>query len=265
MPKHVHALERPSKDAICALEPFPGLPLSRIHQPRSREYLHFAHRELVNARVVGFDTETKQEFAKGAVNDGPHVVQLATLHYAFVFSMDHQGSRELVREILEAEHITKVGFGLAGDCAAIQRKLGLSTRPTVELTEVVRALGYNSPVGAQRATAIVLGYYLEKPLNMIRSNWARTWLTKKQLRYAANDAYAALLVFHAMGLASESSPNAGHRLPDRRTASRRRRRSSPPEARKPKPAVVEQQQTPRSKRRVAQPSRRTPRSSERST
>ena len=200
MPRHVYALERPSKDVIRTLAPFPGLPLFQIHQPRSHEDFLFARRELLGARVVGLDTETKPVFVKGRAAAGPHVVQLATLRHVLVFSIDHYGGRALITEVLEAEHIMKVGFGLENDCESLRRKLGATVRPTMELSTVFHRLGYRARVGLQTAVAIVLGMYLEKPKNVVRSNWAMKWLTKRQLRYAANDAYASLCVFQALGL-----------------------------------------------------------------
>ena len=54
-----------------------------------------------------------------------------------------------------------------------------------------------SPVWA--AVAIVLGRNLPKRKSMTTSNWALPKLSALQLDYAANDAYAALSVFRAMG------------------------------------------------------------------
>jgi hypothetical protein len=200
MPQHVTALERPSKDAIRTLAPFPGLPLSRIHLPRSPEEFAFARREIFGARVVGLDTETKPKFVKGEVSDGPHVVQIATARDVFIFLLDHHGGKNLVRQVLKAEHLIKVGFGLVSDLRLLHRKLGTTARQTLELSEVVQSLGYSRPVGLQMSVAIVLERYLAKPLKGTRSNWACERLTTKQLRYAANDAYAALCIYTALGL-----------------------------------------------------------------
>ena len=63
----------------------------------------------------------------------------------------------------------------------------------------LRKLGYSQPVGLKAAVAIVLAQRLPKSKSTSTSNWALPKLRPKQLLYAANDAYAALAVFNAMG------------------------------------------------------------------
>jgi ribonuclease D len=198
MSHHKTVLERPSKDTIRTFPLFTALPHSLIHHPRSHKELAFARHVLMSAPAVGFDTETKPAFINWVAGEGPHVVQFATRDHAFVLRLEHHGSRRLVRDVVEASHITKVGVGVAGDCAALRRKLGVRVRSTFELSTALHRLGYRPKVGLQAAVAIVLGLYLEKPLNVTRSNWARKRLSAKQVRYAANDAYAAVCVFHAL-------------------------------------------------------------------
>ena len=144
---------------------------------------------------------------------GPHVIQLATLEHAFIFSVDHNVGHALIRDVLHAEHLTKVGFGLKSDRGPLSRKLGVKVCPAVELSAVVRRLGFREPVGLQAAVAIVLKQDFEKSKSVTTSNWARTILSPKQLLYAANDAYAALAVFHALSLGNSQSPDAGPNLP----------------------------------------------------
>jgi hypothetical protein len=54
-------------------------------------------------------------------------------------------------------------------------------------------------MGAKAAVAIVLGQRLQKSKSVTTSNWASAELKPNQLLYAANDAYAALCVFRALG------------------------------------------------------------------
>lgn len=192
-------LQPPSREEIRALEPFEGIPGDRIHQPRSAESLAFARTELLAARHVGLDTESKPSFVAGAEHTGPHIVQLATLEHAFIFDAGHPGCVALVAELLRAESLVKVGFGLGGDRALLLRKLGAEVRPTVELSSLVRGLGYRQPLGLQAAVAVVLARYIHRPKKLTTSNWSRMPLSTRQLHYAANDAYASLCVFHALG------------------------------------------------------------------
>ena len=64
---------------------------------------------------------------------------------------------------------------------------------------MLRGLGHKQALGAKAAVAVVLGRRLTKSKAISTSNWAAPRLSPGQLRYAANDAYAALKVFEAMG------------------------------------------------------------------
>ena len=71
---------------------------------------------------------------------------------------------------------------------------------TVDLSHALRELGYRQAVGVKAAVAIVLGRRLQKSRAISTSNWSLPTLSAKQLRYAADDAHASLVVYHALGL-----------------------------------------------------------------
>lgn len=129
---------------------------------------------------------------------GPHLVQLATLEHAFIVQVGAAGTQEFSRSIVESAHIVKVGFGLTSDRGPLRRKLGIRLGEAVDLAPVVRRLGYSQAVGVKAAVAIVLGQRLVKSKS-VTSNWALPKLRPNQLQYAADDAVAALRIFHAMG------------------------------------------------------------------
>lgn len=192
-------LERPSKEEIAALPAFEGLQLSHIHVLKSKTQIEFATRALMDARFVGFDTETKPVFTKDVVRDGPHVVQLATLEHAFIIQVGMAGTHEFLRHVIESTHIVKVGFGLKSDRGPLRTKLGIRLGEAIDLAPIVRRLGYRQAVGVKAAVAIVLGQRLAKSKSITTSNWALPKLRPNQLQYAADDALAALRIFHAMG------------------------------------------------------------------
>jgi ribonuclease D len=189
-----HYLERPTKDAIRELPKFNGLPLDRILSIRTKADIDFAHSEVCKALHVGFDTESKPSFVTNQPRTGPHILQVSTQHHAFLFRADHGLSNELISAIIESEKIIKVGFGLKSDRGPIHRTLGVKLRSIVELSAVVRRLGYRQQVGLQTAVAVVLGQYLQKSKKLTTSNWAANPLSASQSLYAANDAYASLCV-----------------------------------------------------------------------
>lgn len=191
-------LERPTKEAIRELPTFEGLPLQRICLVRTAEDLFFARDEIFKVSHVGFDTESKPNFIADQPKTGPHLVQIATGQYAFLFTLDDSPGNELLSEIIRSDNIVKVGFGLKSDRGPLYNKVGAMLDPAIELCAAVRRLGYKQQVGAQAAVAVVLGQYLQKSKKLTTSNWAAKTLSDGQLLYAANDAYASLCVYHEL-------------------------------------------------------------------
>lgn len=192
-------LERPTREQIALLPPFAGLGLDQIVVLRSSAQLEDAFRAIERERFVGFDTETRPTFAKGAPETGPHVVQFALQNRAFVVQLGANPPLPFLRSVIESDAIVKVGFGLKSDRGPLFRRLGIKLGAAVELTGTLRALRYKQALGAKAAVAIVLGRRLQKSKSITTSNWASPVLRPNQLLYAANDAYAALSVFRALG------------------------------------------------------------------
>lgn len=193
-------LPSPTKDEIAALEPLPRLGLDQIVVVSSRQQAKQALQALGTSTVLGFDTESKPTFAKDEVSKGPHIVQFSTLHKAYVFQLHDAGCCETVSTLLLAGHITKVGFGLAGDHAQIVRTLGVQPKSVLDLNVVFRQQGYVKELGVRGAVAVMFNRRFLKSRKATTSNWANRELSESQIVYAANDAWAALAVFNALGL-----------------------------------------------------------------
>jgi ribonuclease D len=196
---------RPTKEEIAQLPPFEGLPLDRIELLQTAEQMAAAATEIAGERYIGFDTESKPIFTKDAVQDGPHVVQFALRDRAYVIQVSNGESHELLKAVLESPDIIKVGFGLKSDRSQLHHKLGIRIEGIVDLTQTLRKLRYKEALGAKVAVAVVLGQRLQKSRTVTTSNWGAQQLSPSQLIYAANDAFAALAVFHAIGEAAEST------------------------------------------------------------
>jgi ribonuclease D len=192
----------PGKEQIAALEPFERLPLERIALVASAAQAERAIAELAGAPVLGFDTESKPTFAKGEVSDGPHIVQLATLDKAWVFQLHDAMCRAALAELLASHAAKKVGFGLGDDLRRIRGKLGVEAFGVVDLNHLFRARGYRKDIGVKAAVAVLFERRFLKSGKASTSNWAARQLSESQLLYAANDAWAAVRVFDAMGPAS---------------------------------------------------------------
>jgi len=98
--------------------------------------------------------------------------------------------------------VVKAGFGLGDDRKRIVDKLGVEPADVLELNTVFRERGYRKDMGVKGAVAVLFNRRFIKSRKATTSNWANPRLTEAQLVYAANDAYAAVRVFHALGLAT---------------------------------------------------------------
>lgn len=190
----------PSKEQIALLPEFERLGPDRIALVATAAQAQQARAELGAATVWGFDTESKPTFFKEQVSDGPHIVQLATLHKAWVFQLHDHECRSVVAQLLAQPGFTKAGFGLGDDRRRIQTKLGVDAVGVLELNSVFRARGYRKDMGVKGAVAVLFNQRFIKSKKASTSNWAVPNLSQAQLIYAANDAYAAIRVFHALGL-----------------------------------------------------------------
>ncbi|WP_341904906.1 3'-5' exonuclease [Polaromonas sp. YR568] len=190
----------PSKDEIALLEPFDRLGLDQIEVVNTPAQAASALKALQGATVLGFDTESKPTFAVNEQSEGPHIVQLSTLHKVWIFQLEDEDCRRAVAHLLESPAITKAGFGLGDDRRRIIHKLGVDLQGVLELNTVFRERGYRKDMGVRGAVAVLFNKRFIKSKKAATSNWANRQLTEAQIVYAANDAYAALRVFHALGL-----------------------------------------------------------------
>jgi ribonuclease D len=190
----------PSKEQIASLPEFERLGPDRIALVATAAQAHAAQAELSATTVWGFDTESKPTFVKEQMSDGPHIVQLATLQKAWVFQLHDPACRAVVAELLAQPGFTKAGFGLGDDRKRIQFKLGVQAVDVLELNTVFRARGYRKDMGVKGAVAVLFNQRFIKSKKTSTSNWAMPSLSQAQVIYAANDAYGAIRVFHALGL-----------------------------------------------------------------
>ncbi len=191
-------LSAPTKHESKLLEPFNGLVLNQIFVPGSKEEFISAAHEIINSEIVGFDTESKPVFIKGQKNKGPHVVQFALLNKAFIFQLHHKHCLAYLLKIFQSDKVVKVGFGLKSDKAHIYNKFGVKLNAVLDLNTAFREKGYRGQTGARGAVAIVFNKAFNKSKRTSTSNWAMPCLSKNQLLYAANDAYAALCVYNEL-------------------------------------------------------------------
>jgi ribonuclease D len=189
----------PPPEELALLEPFERLALDRIALITTGAEAESAAARLLQAAAWGFDTESKPTFNVGEASEGPHVVQLATADEAFVFQLHDARCREIVGQLLSSPQAVKAGFGLGDDKRRIVSKLEVEPRNVLDLDTVFRQRGYRRQTGVKAAVAVLFGRRYLKSKRAATSNWSNRRLTEAQLLYAANDAWAALRVYEALG------------------------------------------------------------------
>jgi ribonuclease D len=182
-------------DPAAALPPFSGLTLPQIHLPASESDCAEAVEAIREAGVAGFDTETRPVFTKGISAGGPHLVQFAIPSAAYLFQLHHVATVPAVSALLQSPQLLKVVFGLREDRRQIVNRFGVEAEALLDLSTHFRQQGIRRDVGVVTAVAMVLQQSFHKSKRISTSNWAAHTLRPLQLLYAANDAYAALVVY----------------------------------------------------------------------
>lgn len=190
----------PDKEAIALLPLFERLGLDRITLVNTGDLARQAFERLVQAKAWGFDTESKPTFKVGEASDGPHILQLATADRAWVFQLNDPDCQAVAGQLLALRGIVKAGFGLGDDRKRIVHKLGIEPQGILELNTLFHQRGYRKDMGVKGAVAVLFQQCFTKSKKAATSNWANTRLSEAQLVYAANDAYAAIRVWQALGL-----------------------------------------------------------------
>ncbi|MHC3033280.1 3'-5' exonuclease [Acinetobacter nosocomialis] len=181
------------KASIQQLPPFKNLNHQNIVVIENIEQCKTIEEELKAAIFLGFDSESKPTFRVGEVSTGPHLIQLATEHKAYLLHVN-SSTLKFLQPILSNPKQLKVGFGLKNDKHIFHKK-GIELESCIDLAKGFSHFGFTQQMGVQKAVALLFGQYLSKSKKVGTSNWAQKPLTPQQISYAAADAYAALLVF----------------------------------------------------------------------
>lgn len=183
--------------AASELPIYNGVSMARITLVGDAALAGRALAALLAAPAIGFDTESKPTFLKGEISTGPHLVQLATDEHVYLFPVVVAANHDVLRQILAAQNVLKVGFGLGNDRSALRSRLGIELANVLDLGEALRGPGHRGTVGAKVAVAHYFGQKFQKSKKVGTSNWASARLNERQLLYAANDAHVALQIYRA--------------------------------------------------------------------
>ena len=85
------------------------------------------------------------------------------------------------------------------DIKRIEGKFRIQLQSIIDLDHIFkRTIGMKNSVGVKTAIAILFNRRFIKSHKATTSNWSDKELSEKQLLYAANDAFAALVVYGAL-------------------------------------------------------------------
>ncbi len=134
---------------------------------------------------LGFDTETRPCFKKGDYYP-PALIQLATESCVYLFRISKTKSLAPLLPILESPEILKTGVAIKEDVKELRAMEDFTPDGFLEIAEITAKLGYENR-GLRALAALLLRGRISKAAQV--SNWARAELDRKQIRYAATDAW----------------------------------------------------------------------------
>jgi ribonuclease D len=141
--------------------------------------------KLKGETVLGFDTETRPTFKKGDYYP-PALIQLGTTDCVYLFRISLTNSLTPLLPILESNTILKTGVAIKDDVKELRKMQDFRPAGFVEIADITLTLGYENR-GLRALAGLLIGGRISKAAQV--SNWARSELDNKQIRYAATDAW----------------------------------------------------------------------------
>lgn len=142
--------------------------------------------EISSETILGFDTEARPSFKKGQ-SYPISILQLCGQKKVWIFKLqDLSEQLDSIFDILENPNIKKVGVAVAGDISALKKIKEFSHANVEDISDMSKKIGIIN-TGLKNLSGAFLGIRISKSAQM--SNWADSSLTKKQIEYAATDAW----------------------------------------------------------------------------
>jgi len=189
--EEANGVANPAHAVLLTKDEINTLPVVRytgaIHLISTRKDLARALQELRGERLLGFDTETKPTFRRGATRP-PALLQLATAQAIYLFQLKRIALTAGLRSILADPEVVKVGVAVHDDIRDLQRLSNFASAGFVDLGQVARSLGVVQS-GLRSMAARFLGFRISKKAQC--SNWEAKDLSPSQLVYAATDAWVS--------------------------------------------------------------------------
>lgn len=147
--------------------------------------------------VLGFDTESHGSYGFG--QRSADLLQLASCSGTCgLFRLNKLNHVPYgVQDLLDDPNVLKLGVVPESDAKLLWKCEGVDVSGTLDLRHIGRYLQENSG-GLKKMAQYYLGETLDKSLDIVCSDWAASYLTDRQVDYAAKDAYVAVEIFEAM-------------------------------------------------------------------
>ncbi len=183
--------QRPGFDLKMTGEEINTLPVAAyegtVHVVRTEDALEKAVHALRRETVLGFDTETKPNFARGE-NNPLSLIQLAGSRAAYIIQLRHLTSCAPLLKLFSDERIIKAGVDIPQDIVKLQERMGGDYKNCVDVSLAAKQAGLKN-FSLRGLAAVLLGVRITKGMRV--SNWARDTLLPSQIKYAATDAWVS--------------------------------------------------------------------------
>ncbi len=146
---------------------------------------------LRESEIIGFDTETRPSFKKGALNEVA-LLQLAVPGTCFLFRINRIGMLPQIIDLLQDPECLKVGLSIHDDFLNLHRIAEFSPEGFIDLQTYVKKF-HIADNSLTRIHAILYGERVSKGQRL--TNWEAETLTESQKEYASLDASACIRIY----------------------------------------------------------------------
>ena len=146
---------------------------------------------LRESEIIGFDTETRPSFKKGALNEVA-LLQLAVPGTCFLFRINRIGMLPQIIDLLQDPECLKVGLSIHDDFLNLHRIAEFSPEGFIDLQAYVKKF-HIADNSLTRIHAILYGERVSKGQRL--TNWEAETLTESQKEYASLDASACIRIY----------------------------------------------------------------------
>ena len=140
---------------------------------------------LQKENILGFDTETRPAFHKGEYY-APSIIQLAGEKSVYIFQLHQVGFCNPLKQLLSNRGVLKCGVAIGHDLSELNLLSEFIPRGFIDLGELARK-SLVPHHGLRGLAAYFLHFRISKQAQI--SNWNIKTLKKKQITYAATDAW----------------------------------------------------------------------------